>query len=86
MADTIVTESTFTTNGIVIPAGRVSTDDLRSSFRDAKGQPISEDAAKAIQDDLARRQQERNRYLSGIHEKRSYTKDSGSMAVGGGAE
>jgi len=83
MADTIVTEHSFTTNGVVIPAGKVSTDDLRSVMRDAKGQPVSEEYAKAVQDDLLRRQQEQNAYRQGIHEKRSYTKDSGSYGVGG---
>lgn len=87
MADTIVTEHDFTTNGVVIPAGKVSTDDLQANVRvmDANGKSrnITEPEAKAMQDDLLRRQQERNRYLSGIHEKRTYTKDSGSMGVGG---
>ena len=90
MADTIVTESDFTTNGFVIPAGRVSTDDLRANMRvmdvNGKSRNITEEEAKNVQDDLLRRQQERNSYLGGIHEKRSFTKDSGSFGVGSGAE
>lgn len=86
MADTIHLDREYSTNGIRIPAGKVSTDDLRDLMKDDKGNHISEDEAKSVQQDLLRRQAKYAQYSRGIHERTEYTHDSGSMAVGGGAE
>lgn len=73
MADTIHLDRDFSTNGVVIPAGKVSTDDLQSAFN------IDTAAAKAMQDDLLRRQGKYAEYSKGIHERHEYSQNGGSI-------
>lgn len=83
MADTIHLDREYTTNGTRIPAGQVSTDDLRNLIRSEKGTPITEEEAKAVKDDLLRRQARYAEYSKGITERHENVKDAGSMSVGG---
>ena len=86
MADSIYLDREFTTNGRTIPAGKISTDDLRDIMVDDKGEHISEAQAKDVQQDLLSRQARYAVYSKGIHERQEHIQDSGKMAVGGGAE
>jgi hypothetical protein len=83
MGDSIHLDRDYSTNGIKIPAGKISTDDLRELIKDDKGNHITEEEAKSVQQDLLRRQGTYAAYAKGIHERREVTHDSGSMAVGG---
>jgi len=90
MADSIVTERDFVTNGQRIPAGKISTDDLRDLMtvpeKGGKLRHISEEEAKEVQQDLLRRQAHYQKYTRGITEKHSITQDAGKVSMGGGAE
>ena len=83
MADTIHLDREYTTNGIRIPAGKVSTDDLRALMVNGKGEHISEAEAKDVVQDLLSRQGKYAEYSRGIHERHDNIKDAGSMSVGG---
>lgn len=90
MSDTIITERDFHTNGIRIPAGKLSTDDLRDllTVPAGKGAPrhITEEEAKDVQQDLLRRQGRYQQYTKGITERHEVIGNGGTMAVGGGAD
>ena len=86
MADSISLDREFFTNGVRIPAGKISSDELRDIMpRDAKGEPISEADAKLMVQDLLRRQGKHQAYMKGIHESTRVTSDAGSIAMGDGA-
>lgn len=92
MADSIVTERDFVTNGQRIPAGKLSTQDLQDLMQvpaDKSGNKmrhITEDEAKAVQEDLMRRQAKYQSYTRGITEKHTITQDAGKIAMGGSSE
>lgn len=84
MADSISLDRDFFTNGVKIPAGTINTSDLRDIMpRDNKGEPISEAEAKAMAQDLLRRQGKHQQYMKGIHESTRVTSDAGTIAMGG---
>lgn len=83
MADSIYLDRDYATNGVVIPAGKVSTDDLRDLLKNENGEHISEAEAKAAQQDLMQRQGKYAQYSKGIHERRERISNAGSVSVGG---
>lgn len=85
MSDSIFLDREFVTNGARIPAGKVTTEDLRDLMKDDNGVHITEEQAKSVQQDLLRRQARYAVYSKGVHERTEYAKDSGSMAMGGGS-
>jgi hypothetical protein len=89
MTDTIHLDRDFYTNGTTIPAGAVTSDDLRQLMPVGEGdkrRSMTDDEVKSVQQDLLRRQAKHVTYMKGIHERHEHTHNSGSMAVGGGAE
>lgn len=76
MAETIYLDRDYSTNGTLIPAGKVSTDDLKANFK------LDDDGAKAMVQDLLRRQAKYSEYSKGITERHEHMHDSGTMAVG----
>lgn len=86
MSDTIVTDRPFVTNGVTIPAGKISTDDIKELMHGPRGGVLTDEQAKEVQADLLDRQKRYNAYTVGIHERHEIMHDSGSMAMGGGAE
>lgn len=89
MADTIVTDRDYVTNGQRVPAGKLSTQDLQDLMtvpvgpKGEKTRHITEDEAKQVQEDLLRRQAQYQKYTRGITERHEHTQDAGKIAMGG---
>lgn len=83
MSDSIYLDRPYSTNGVTIPEGQVSTEDLRAVLKNEKGEHISVEEAKLVQQDLMRRQGKYAEYSKGIHERRERISNAGSVSVGG---
>lgn len=88
MGDTVHLTRDFETNGVVLPAGIVTLDDVRSNMHTTtstgKQRELTTDEAQSVIGDLQARQASYDKYREGITEKRDYMSRAGSISMGSG--